>query len=1362
MKEKRNLVPYFICSESIDKYSGRMNRAVMFADISGFTAMTELLMKKGKYGAEMLSEILNDLFREIEDIVYSNNGFIATFAGDAFTGIFSNGTDSIMAGNAIQELFLNYKTLDLGGQYTKLSIKIGISYGTVLWGIPGEDSRKTFYFKGKAVDRSAECQNICKPGEIIIDEYLKSKINFPMKQLAMKKYYLIEQFSSDVKNEKKAIPKCSNQEIFNYMFSNILDAENEFRETINIFLNFKELGSNKKLFEFVKDILNITEKSGGYFNTLDFGDKGNKMLIVFGAPIAKGNNAERALMFVDETRKLHKNCVKMGITFGNVFAGFIGNQRSTYTVLGDTVNLSARLMSKADYGEVLIDRQFMRLVEKYADADYYGKFSVKGKQQEVEIYSLGGQKQRVSRNESIIGRMSELSTLTNKTDHVKNNRNGGIVYIKGNTGSGKSMILDYIENHYNSEINIIRMRCDPVFKRSLNPFKNHFRSILGTDRNSEKNENVLANFISSYPSLEGQEAVIADIADIYLKNDDYHNLPPKDKFEVKLFVLRDYINNIISKKSLILIDDIDIADNDSIKALNIILRDSSSLPFCIVMTGRNDIPEALNDSKLSYNQIELNNLSKRNIETLIKKHLNLAVSKDVVDIIMEKSGGNPFFAAQLTAYLKNNKLLEINNDEYQLISQSIDVPSEIGSILVARIDSLNVSLREAVKHASVLGVEFQTEVLKNMLERDAISDTVMQGEAEEIWSPLNTQYYVFLQSVMRDAVYGMQMKKDITKLHLKVAVIMRMLFNEDNSYHYKIGYHYDKGEFYSDAYHYYDIASKWAAENFKNDENSAILDRMLIITNDIKKHAEIYVRKADTYFYIGDLEKSLNYYRLSLVKSRASNENFLESRALMGISEVFRLRSDYSKCIRSALRAREIAEKNNDTDNIIRTLLMTGAVNMTQGRMDNAKEDFQRAEKMTISGKRENLYEGMYTNIGNYYWNLGHYDEAIKNFKYSVKIAKKNHSIESLCSSYGNMGGVYWYKGDMKKAAAYYKKALNLAKKAGIKRIVSVLTGNMASIFITKGEYDKAIDMLNFKIKTADEMGEVKGKAYSMLNLGSVYFNIGDYRKAKSLYNEVIGIFKPLKIRYGMGITLGNLGEVHLIEGDIQSAMECFMEKLDIADSSADDKMLANTYSSIGDLMAYTGNYEDAFSSFEKSYEIVKELGVKRSIVNTLHSMGSVKRKTGDFNNADMFLNKALSKAEEMGAKSYIASIRGEMAFLKRDMGNIQEALSNAEECEFVSKSIEGENYGVEGKLILAEILLDIDKEKAFKAIEEIKAKDIRTELKQNYIKCLASSDYKVCTEAMNALKKMFRKTKKIEYKEKAAIISEKLKLNTE
>jgi len=413
----KNLIPSYILVKSKEnKFKGQFKATTMFIDISGFTAMTQELMKNGKEGAEILSEIINDIYTPSIKAVYDYNGFITTFAGDAFTSVFpyidSKPVIAIQAANQVQEIFQK-----IGKQKTKfsefdLSVKIGLSYGTVNWGIIRSKSLNSYFFRGKAIDACAKSEHNAERGEIIIDKILLHKTqNKATFEVRSKDHFLLNDIVKDKgskhlkKRTKQASPKGFVPDIILK-----LKSKGEFRDIISCFISFEE---NRDWRKAVSQILKLSSIYGGYFNKIDFGDKGGNILVLFGAPVGKEKIFKRASDFALALQNLDSLNCRIGLTFGTVFSGFVGsNIRSEYTAMGIVVNLSARFMMKAGFGEIFIDRYiFKHIKNSYIVVDK-GNQKFKGFQDKIPVFVL---KRRIENKTifdgKLIGRQKELQKL---------------------------------------------------------------------------------------------------------------------------------------------------------------------------------------------------------------------------------------------------------------------------------------------------------------------------------------------------------------------------------------------------------------------------------------------------------------------------------------------------------------------------------------------------------------------------------------------------------------------------------------------------------------------------------------------------------------------------------------------------------------------------------------------------------------------------------------------------------------------------------------------------------------------------------------------------------------------------------------
>ena len=131
---------------------------------------------------------------------------------------------------------------------------------------------------------------------------------------------------------------------------------------------------------------------------------GDAVMAVFGAPMAHPDHSARAIRTaldmqegitgLNERRKRDGKegiSVGIGVSAGEAVAGTVGTEdRMEYTVIGDSVNLAARLESNAKPGQILISHRTYERVRDLVDARPLGRIRVKGKEEEVEVYEVLG------------------------------------------------------------------------------------------------------------------------------------------------------------------------------------------------------------------------------------------------------------------------------------------------------------------------------------------------------------------------------------------------------------------------------------------------------------------------------------------------------------------------------------------------------------------------------------------------------------------------------------------------------------------------------------------------------------------------------------------------------------------------------------------------------------------------------------------------------------------------------------------------------------------------------------------------------------------------------------------------------------
>jgi hypothetical protein len=194
-------------------------------------------------------------------------------------------------------------------------------------------------------------------------------------------------------------------------------------------------------------------------------------MVLFGAPIAHGDHARRALLAAlglqqrlrdpsGEAATLREVRVRMGVHTGMVVVGKIGdNLRMDYTAVGNTTNLAARLQSLAEPGAIRISEATYRAALPYFEFRALGKHALKGIAEPVEVYDVrtvrsAGDGDRHTAptgiSSPLVGRDRELSSLSVSLDTLLQGR-GGVVIVQGEPGMGKSRLIAEARRRSDSE-----------------------------------------------------------------------------------------------------------------------------------------------------------------------------------------------------------------------------------------------------------------------------------------------------------------------------------------------------------------------------------------------------------------------------------------------------------------------------------------------------------------------------------------------------------------------------------------------------------------------------------------------------------------------------------------------------------------------------------------------------------------------------------------------------------------------------------------------------------------------------------------------------------------------------------------------
>ncbi len=638
-QKNRHLIPPLI-KDAINNntYNGYIYAGVLFIDIKGFTKITSYLQKYSKEGAEIISDIINDIFSPSVKFVYENNGFISSFAGDAFTALFPNNIKGMLnASILIKNKLSNFQVKTKYGNFI-IKTKISLSYGKVKFKIL-KNKLNTFYFYSDSIKQASTIKHN-KHNRILMHKSViknANTYNIIIKKITNNIFELIEyNMKTDIKKKKYAIRKSIEKQ---FIIKDIYTINTgEFRDIVSLFINIYDINHIEEVNNIIFE--NI-EKYGAYYNKIDYGDKGIVILLLFGAPISQEGQLYNAVNFSIKLRnefykRTNSKKIKIGLSSGIAYTGFIGsNIQSEYTAIGKSVNLSARLMSNAKYNHIYSDK---REVFNIYECKEIGKIKIKGFSTLIKVYDVLDKKNKKILNNTFINRKNEIEYIKNIINKNK------IIFVLGNAGIGKTTLIEHFlnsngfdyfafnKNNYSNEtFSVFRQIFKDYFLQSN--YKKQLKNYLNNNKE-------LIKFKDYYEYLLG------------IKSREYFSNISNKIFNDNIgYALSIFIKKLFErKKTILFFDDVHLLDINSFEIIQNIL----SKRIKIILSGRNEIKENIQNNL--YEKIIIKGLNKQNTKKIIKHILNHNVHSDIINYIYGISKGNPLIIEKSIKYLKEKNL----------------------------------------------------------------------------------------------------------------------------------------------------------------------------------------------------------------------------------------------------------------------------------------------------------------------------------------------------------------------------------------------------------------------------------------------------------------------------------------------------------------------------------------------------------------------------------------------------------------------------------------------------------------------------------------------------------------------------------
>jgi ABC-type oligopeptide transport system substrate-binding subunit/class 3 adenylate cyclase len=546
---------------------------------------------------------------------------------------------------------------------------------------------------------------------------------------------------------------------------------------------------------------------------------GDEIMALFGAPVVHENDPERALRaaleMVDALAEFNaEHSTELGLHFGIntglVIAGGLGTrERQEYSVMGDAVNLAARLENASERGEILVGPDTHRLAKSLFEFEALEPMRVKGKAEPVPVYRLlaakavPGQVRGVAGLESpLVGREAEFQALREAVERLQAGA-GGIVTLMGEAGLGKSRLVaelreesanpQWVEGRCLSYGTSIAYLLWLDVLRGLLGVTAEDPPVAARDKLREQVELLCPGQVEAiYPYL-------TRLMSLPVTGEDETALRDLEGEKIKTGTFRaveSLLESAAWKRSLVAVcEDLHWADPTSIELMEELLPVTDRAPLLLLCVFRPETEHgcwhiretAARRLRHRHTNLWLDPLSTAESEALVGHLLRAErLPVELRDRILGHAEGNPFYVEEIIRSLMDSGVIACNeaSGRWQATRDVADIaiPDTLHGVLVARIDRLQEETKRVLQLAAVVGRVFLYHVLAEFARKEQELDghllTLQREEMIRERARLPELEYIFKHHLTQEAAYNGLLKKERRLYHRQVAEALGRLFPE--------------------------------------------------------------------------------------------------------------------------------------------------------------------------------------------------------------------------------------------------------------------------------------------------------------------------------------------------------------------------------------------------------------------------------------------------------------------------------------------------------------------------------------------------------------------------------------------------------
>lgn len=1104
---------------------------LVFADVSGFTPLTERLARRGKVGAEELTDVLNDVFGSLLDRAADFGGDLLKFGGDALLLFFDgpgHEARACAAALAMQSALAPFRHLRTAGGPVSLRMSVGVNSGPVQFFLVGR-SHHELLVAGPTMSLLVALESAADAGEVLVgpataaaieprwlrtgDEAAKGEGR--LLRRAVRVLPPLHDGSPEAGTmgsawDVQGIPVALRDHLARSR------DEGEHRVCVLTFLQYKGVDTLLEsdgpavvadvLDRLVSAVQESCERHGARFLATDLDADGGKVLLVAGAPTGSEDDEDRTIAtLLDVLEHTPPELrVRAGVNRGRAFAVDIGNaSRRTYAVMGDPTNLAARVMGKAEPGTLVATEALVSHLHDAYDVAPLPPFLVKGKSQPIAasvIRRAAARAHARTAATALVGRKRELAVLERAVRDARRGH-GHVVELVAEPGMGKSRLVEALRElgrglptvtveaaHYASASPYLALR---------SPLRRAF-----TGLEAELDDTVVLPLaVSTFaPHLEPYLPLLGSLFGLQLDDTEVTAaLDPDFRRPTLHRVATELLTAALPGPALVVVEDAHWLDEPSADLLTQVLAGTATHGWAVCVTRRPG--DAHLRLPAGSTTVDLTPIGVTDLDDLLGPAA-ATLAPTTRARLLARSGGNPLFLKELAGALERGHDVDA-------------LPDSIESLIAARIDTLPLEDRTLLRQAAVLGGSFPLALLAALVGADEASTARSLRELRG-FVEVDEGTVRFPHALIREAAYEGLPYRRRRSLHEHAGSLLEQSVDDLDDWADLLSLHFSIAGDDVRTLRYARSAGDRARSSSAPVEALTFYRRALDAARRLPEPCSTTI--GELWERIGEMAEACGRYADASAAYAAARKLVADPVRLAELHRKegwVRERSGrYADALRWYTRGRRALDGLDADDDEARRVaarldLATGAARLRQGRyVDGLVPLADAATAAEALDDRETLAHAYYlldwahTDLGN--------EERHQYRELSLPIYEALGNLARQGAVCNNLGIDAYFEGRWDEAVAWYERARAAWERAGDVVHMAIATNNLGEVASDRGRLAEADALFEHALQVWRTSSFPAGLGLATSNLGRSRTRAGRPDEATALLDEARRIFQDI------------------------------------------------------------------------------------------------------------------------------------------------------------------------------------------------------------------------------------------------------------